>query len=353
MTRHSKLLALPLILTLAACGGGGSDIASAPPPPVAIAPTPVPLHLTSITVEKIAPLSARAGLTGGTYETKAIYTDPASDNLQQQLSPSQILAPGTLRLGIDADHLKYTVTASIAGFPAQESFDFSAPIVFGAPNPIDRSGFGHHVLRTERYSDGSTRTSEQDIETAAYSSPRTPLSGGGYVSRDLYLDISHRYLTLGNWAEFSYVPDAASPSSFRNVSAKYVRFAQGLRTEVADIPASGTATYSDQFVPFSLTADFGARTIGAKIDYEYFEGEYGISDGLSARGSSAITGTGDFLIAMDGSFIGGAGSPTAEFTGTIDGALFGPQAAEAGGVYQFFRNGVEYQAGAFAATKGP
>lgn len=358
MTRHSKLLALPLILTLAACGGGGGDIASAPPPPVAIAPTPVPLHLTSITVEKLAPLSARAGLTSGTFDTKAILSEPATNSAGES---SQILATSTVRLGIDAAKLTYTVTGSLPGFPAQEIFDFSAPIVsnYLGSNPSDRSGFGYHVIRTEHYSDGSMITSEGDITTADYSSPATQIFGGGYERRSLYLDISHRYLTLGNWSVQSYEPDAASPSSFRNVSSKYVRFVQGLRTDPADIPVSGTATYSDPSnVPFSLTADFSARRIGAEIEYPFSEIDcpdlcFGPYDGLSARGSAAITGTGDFLIAMNGSFIGGAGLPTAEFTGTIDGALFGPQAAEAGGVYQFFRNGVEYQAGAFAATKGP
>ncbi|QGN55708.1 hypothetical protein [Novosphingobium sp. Gsoil 351] len=45
---------------------------------------------------------------------------------------------------------------------------------------------------------------------------------------------------------------------------------------------------------------------------------------------------------------GGGGASIA-----IDGAFFGPQAAEVGGVYQFFRDGTEYTAGVFAAAKGP
>ena len=351
MTRQTQLLALPLILTLAACGGGdGGSIASAPAPLAsavttpAVTPTPAPAapRLTSVSIEKVAPLSPRAGLTSGTFDTKAVSTSVRGDG--------QILPAGAVKLGIDAARTTYTLTINAAGFPAQQRFDLSAP--------ADDTGFGSHIIRTEHYSDGSTRVTEEDKDNAVCCSPyQTPLPNGQFEGKSFSLNIAPRYVSFGQWDEFVGQPVSGVGGGYNIVSSKRVIFVQGLRTESADIPVTGTASYhsdpSDNFLPFNFLADFGARTMAASLDIQggFGEGQSGndgFFPGVSAKGVAPITSAGDFLIALNGFRIDAAGQPFDPVSGVLDGALFGPHGAQIGGVYQFMG-----QSGTFVATKGP
>lgn len=333
---------------LAACGGsdgGVNSVASTPPPPIpGTMPTStstVP-QLTSVSIEKVAPLSERAGLTAGTFDTKAITTSVSGNG--------QILPAGAVTLGIDPDKPAYTLTIAAPGFPVSQSFDFSTA---GAD-----AGFGYHIIRTEHYSDGSTHVSEEDKTSGLCCSPyQVQLSGGQFEGKSFSLNITPRYVSFGQWDEYVGVPVSGTGGGYNIASSKRIIFVQGIRTEPADIPVSGTASYhtegSDYSLPFNFVADFGARTMAATIDVqggfgEDTSGNDGFFPGYSAKGVAPITSAGDFLIALNGNHTDAEGHPTDPVSGQLDGALFGPQGAQVAGVYQFMG-----QSGTFVATKGP
>lgn len=330
-----------LSMSLAACGGsetGGTSIASTPPTSPSPMPAPSPT-VTSTSVEKVASLSPRAGLTNGTFDTKAV-----SASIQ---GPGQLLPAGAVKLGIDADKRTYTLAINVAGFPAQQSFDFSLP--------ANDTGFGFRIIRTEHYSDGNTRAIQEDKDNAVCCSPyQTPLPNGQFEEKSFSLNIAPRYVSFGQWNELVGQPVPGTAGGYNTVSAKRIIFVQGIRTEPADIPVSGTASYlmdgSDLSMPFSFIADFGARTMAASLDIQggYSEDTSGFFPGVSAKGVAPITSAGDFLIALNGFRIDAAGKPFDPVSGELNGALFGPQAAQIGGVYQFMG-----QSGTFVGTRKP
>ena len=103
----------------------------------------------------------------------------------------------------------------------------------------------------------------------------------------------------------------------------------------------------------TLHADFAARTIGTDNDFTFTDESEAITGGVSFKGSATITNSGDFLIPLNGAFFDKDRTPGDPLTGTIDGAFFGPRAAEIGGVYQYLRAGAVYGAGAFGGTMVP
>jgi len=104
----------------------------------------------------------------------------------------------------------------------------------------------------------------------------------------------------------------------------------------------------------SLDADFGARTVAADIDYPartFFEDDqfgrtYYVDVGVKASGTGSIGSNADFAIPLAGTSI----TPDPEgmepdlvepVTGSISGAFFGPNAAEAGGLTSIIKDSGE------------
>lgn len=338
-----------LALCLAACGGDGgvNSVSSAPPPPSAAGTATTALVGTSI--EKVAPLSDRAGLTDGSYSLKAVI-----DERTDGVSSSRILAPGDAKLEIDAATRTYTLTVNAADFPSGQAFDLENPYGPLYAAKFGPTGFGYHIIQTDHLADGTTSVNEFDNDRCCGYFPIATSDGKGEFT-GFYLDIRHRYLTLGYW--FYDVVEMVGSSGFR-YHAEYphrkIDFVQGIRTEPGDIPASGKASYVDDAGFLHFDADFAARTIAASIDIAPYhdpeDPDYDVT-GVSAHGSAPITGNGDFLIALAGSYAQPDGSAGGTLTGKVDGAFYGPQAAEIGGVYQLLRDGTPTDSGAFGGAK--
>lgn len=163
MTRQRQLLALPLILTLAACGGGGS-IASAPPP-VATAAAPTQSGPTLVSTELTrTPLSGYTALTEGTYPAIAVAYRRAEGSRSANTFGTETfeaLAPTAVRLAVEPNRT-YSIGFTLPGFPARQSFDLGHEQHLSVGGLDVVTDFGRHVLNTYRYSDGSTRFVEVD-----------------------------------------------------------------------------------------------------------------------------------------------------------------------------------------------
>jgi hypothetical protein len=173
------------------------------------------------------------------------------------------------------------------------------------------------------------------------------------------------YVSIGEWGYSLYRPAADD-----TVESAGGYFAFGSRTVPGDIPTSGTATYSiqalqagcDCYGNLSLAADFAARTMAANL---LLDGFYGLPTGngtfsnngyvASMSGSGVINAPGDFNIALSGSAtmrdIGAGTSFTGTVNGTLFGALFGPAAVEAGGVFDVVLPDTVRIQGAFSARR--
>ena len=133
-------------------------------------------------------------------------------------------------------------------------------------------------------------------------------------------------------------------------------FVNGDRTPSSGMPASGTATYDAhtlamlsssgaQGIPFTLTADFGLRTIATRIDQDYQN--YGGADdapiqGIHVGGSAPFSNNGSFDIPLSGTVNYSyqnlpAPPPSEAAVGQMNGAFFGPHAEQVGGTFSIQR----------------
>jgi hypothetical protein len=334
MKRHTGIVQLALLtLPLSACAGGGMNSAGSVAGPISQPPPEAP-RLVSVAIQKIAPLD-RAGLTTGTYDTISITYDDRNGS-----KSSVIPKPDDVRLTIDSATKAYSLSMNVAGFPKQASFDLSKDIL---QDGIFETAFGYHAIVTSTFSDGSKTVFENDFLING-SSP--------FESPHFFIDARYKYLSFGGWSRDGDTP----PDEDGHRAGQSLAFVQGIRTGPADIPISGTATYSTSSGNpgghnFDLHADFAARTIGTELAYKF--GDNDELGSLSAKGSGPITSNGDFVIPLKGDFFDGNHVASDPFTGTINGAFFGPQAAETGGIYQFFRGSTVWAAGSFGLTKNP
>jgi hypothetical protein len=328
---------------LAGCGGGtGVNGVSSVPGPVsavagAVEPSQPTERLASVAIEKLAPLD-RAGLISGTYDVLAVTYDDRNGS-KSSIFPEA----GAVRLAIDSATKTYSLSMNAAGFPSEASFDLSKDVVRDGTFP---SAFGYHAIATSTFSDGRKTVSEKDFDSNG-SSPFAPTR--------FFIDAHTRYLSLGAWTRDGNGP----PDENGYRGAQRMLFVQGIRTDPADLPSAGTATYAttaslggkDGGYAFDLHADFGAGTIATEIAFRFGEDED--LGGVSARGSAPIARGGEFLIPLNGDFFDADHVVGESFGGTIDGAFFGPQAAEVGGVYRFLRGSEVWAAGAFIGAKKP
>jgi hypothetical protein len=136
-------------------------------------------------------------------------------------------------------------------------------------------------------------------------------------------------------------------------------FVHGDRTPASGIPASGSATYDARGLSalssaaFTLTADFGQRTMSTRIDQDYRYNPSGdimdnpLAVGVHVGGTSPFSNDGSFDVPLTGTANYGTGyaintpetPPSQPVTGDLNGAFFGPHAEQVGGVVSIDRAG--------------
>ena len=309
----ASALTLPICLMLSACGGGGtSGVASTPPPPAAPVPTPTP---TSPATTYNTPLTRV-----GTYDLIGSLSGTPGNGT---------VAPGTFSLSV------FT--------------------------PSRNLGTGYKMSAPTGFLPGGYTSAEFDgPESASSSSPR----GGDYgtlpfnvdksVRTGLGYDLGYSYVSMGEWNWYFVHPDGGTADG----GYGELVFVAGDRTPGSGIPASGTATYDAHSfalkssstltagIPFSLTADFGQRTVSSRIDQDYrFEPNGDLMDypapGIHVAGSAPFSNNGAFDIPLTGTVnwndsyaINTQQTPAAQpVTGAMNGAFFGPRAEQVGGAF--------------------
>ncbi|HKX77266.1 MAG TPA: hypothetical protein VJM34_01965 [Novosphingobium sp.] len=355
----STVIAAALCLFSQACGGGGGD---------GIASTPGPLIRSEFT--EITPLEPNPAWSSGKYDALAI------DRSTGKVEPT-----GAFRLSVDAATKTYALTISGGSFPVfSATYDFTA-----RPGEIpdgsrfrNKQYFANGSSAFEQfyyYQTGSYR--ESQVQPAADTRILTGLGiSGPAPSTQGSLTPATRYTALGEWN----MSTSKRQSDGTFVDAGQERsalIAFGTRTSASDIPTSGTARYAvvddrtdyqtceyycnvaDIKSTTNLTVDFTQRAIGAAYRWTNEESASGADgkeigkNGFSvvATGRSPIDNAGSFLIDLmgsgslhvtrnDGSILPDQSIPV---DGQILGALFGPQAAEMGGVYRLPGLGVDDQ----------
>lgn len=357
----ARSIALPLCLLLSACGGEGSyGLASTPPPPAIPTPAPSPTPTALLDV-KVTPQDFQ-GTHAGTYDLVGrVISTPANGT-----SSTRMLAAGEASLTIakQSDVLNFKLNAP--GLPVG-GIAFPSPERFWSPSAGDPSQFyendqsgkwpqylGQRLSFYRIHSDGSEElTGYSDFGRGVSTSVAT-----GTTSMLTY-NIGNSYVAMGEWAS-SVVTPGVAPSID-------LLFVNGERTPSSGIPVSGTATYdartlsllssyydsADPGIDFTLTADFGQRTIATRIDQDYqhydddyIYGEPAISTaailGIHVGGSAAFSNDGSFNILLSGtvnfSATNALTTPPSELvTGSMNGAFFGPHAEEIGGTFSLDR----------------
>ena len=313
-------VALPLCLLLCACGGGGgSGIASIPPPPVTPTPTPTPTpSQTTVLAADAYPLSRV-----GTYDLIGTRRSAGT------------VAPGT-----------FSLTVSKPSADQDFVYKLDSPAGF-LPGGLTSLNYGPSEQIWQLNPNGYLR--------GGYSQT-LPFSADKNLRTGLGLDSGYSYVSMGEWNWYFVHLDGGT------ADAGYGEFlfVNGDRTPASGIPASGTATYDAHTfalksssgaygIPFALTADFGLRTIGARIDQDYSPVAGDLLDdpipGLHVSGSAPFSSSGTFDIPLTGTANYNAGyntpqtPPTQSVTGTMDGAFFGPHAEQVGGVFSLEKSG--------------
>ncbi|MFL6725033.1 MAG: transferrin-binding protein-like solute binding protein [Sphingomicrobium sp.] len=375
MNRFTSTSALPLCLLLAACGGGGDGtfIASTPPPPLTQTPTPTPTPtLASGTVTYVYPST-------NPIDIKRSWLDsPATRNGNYDLIGRLTLNPGnggstsyraatpgeftmsvanatdgalSYRLNAPAGILPSGLTSSAVG-SAGISWDINSTVAYRYTNIYGDTPqyFGQRLAGFGKAADGSeTQLFSYDF-TRGLSGFQQPL-GDKYLRTTLDYDIGYSYVAMGEWSW--RVVDLSGAAAGDSGDLLFVN---GDRTPASGIPISGTATYDahsltlwsngDRGIPFSLTADFGGRTISTRIDqdYLYLSQVDGSNQGIHVGGSAPFSNNGLFDIPLSGTVNYSSTNspvtpPSQAVTGGMNGAFFGPHAEQVGGTFSLQNSG--------------
>lgn len=368
-------LAIPsLYIGLSACGGGGSSgIASTPPPPPP--PTaPPPVNAAAI----VQGYNVKGSLDVATIWLDSPATRAGSYGVIGRLSltpgnggpsTSRSILPGefTFAVANASNYKSYSLAApsgilpggltSIGPTSVMASWDINQTIAYRYNNPYGdwAQALGQRLTAYDKASNG-TRT-----ELFSYDFTRgtalgiTNLSPDRALRTTLIYDIGYSYVAMGEWSWRVVDLNGTAAGDFGDLL-----FVNGDRTPSSGIPASGTATYDAHSlallgsngspgIPFTLTADFGARTMSALIsqDYRYDPARSASADpilGIHVGGSASFTNSGSFDIPLIGTMnYASSNSPTVPstepVTGLMNGAFFGPNAEQVGGVFALTRSG--------------
>jgi hypothetical protein len=202
---------------------------------------------------------------------------------------------------------------------------------------------------TERFGDQFTYTSGTVTGGGSRLLDYSPVAsrdigGGRTFNSQLDYSTGLSYVSLGQWNW--WISDNATGNTEEYNSLYFVH---GDRTPAGDIPASGTATYSGQSLGFStdavdrsnaygapidvsLAADFGQRAIAAQLNRDAQTsgdsiGGYTTVASVELHGTGGITTSGSFAVPLAGTV------NTTPVAGALDGAFFGPNAEQVGGVF--------------------
>jgi hypothetical protein len=187
-----------------------------------------------------------------------------------------------------------------------------------------------------------------------------PLAGDNYqLEATLLYDVGYSYVSMGEWNW----PVLLNGNPTNATNFGQLLFVNGDRTPASGIPVSGTATYDARTlvmlssngtpgIPFTLTADFGLRTIGTRIDQDFKN--FGVDDGdpmdtdpiqgIHVSGSAPFSNDGSFDIPLSGTVNYSYENmptppPSQAATGDMNGAFFGPHAEQIGGTFSLQRSG--------------
>jgi hypothetical protein len=328
MKAHNLFLAISLSAFLAACGGSdGGSIASAPPPP------PLATFVRE-EVQSSVPLPTTPGNITGTYAAVGGFS-------------------GNVSLAVDVASKTYTLTIPANGLPASS-------VVFAAS-----ANLGQRNTWVGVYSDGSTRPLYTTEETYGFFHKEIDVNDQTRVHAQMGLTgvgqgtgTPNRHVALGSWYFEELKPNGTGAWDSTGVSSQGY-FAFGDRTASTDLPLTGTAHYavtldSGNFENcgdygcyganaagfLGMDVDFAARTLSAEANTQFSNDSINLTTNLS--GTAPITSSGDFSLALSGTgtlvFTATSTPPMSDIvrslSGSIDGAFFGPQAAEIGGTYQ-------------------
>jgi hypothetical protein len=378
----------PLCLLLSACGGGGGGMLAmpiVPPPPSTPAPTPPP-DLPAGTVI-VPPSTLFTALPGSIIDVQRSWLDsPATRVGNSGLIGRLTIDPGT---GNPADwtfrpvvggEFTMTVSNGVAGgfnyalnaptglLPAGlttlevqspgVSWDLNLPPSnsFRYLNGYgdDRQFFGQRLTAFAKAPDGTEKQFVSYDLTRAVAGSK-PLVGDNYqLQATLNYDVGYSYVAMGEWSWPVLLN--GNPTNATNFGK--LLFVNGDRTPTSGIPASGTATYDARSlemlsstgvpgIPFTLTADFGLRTIATRIDQDFANFGSGPDSspiqGIHVGGSAPFGNDGSFDIPLTGtvnySYQNQPTPPPGEAaTGDMNGAFFGPNAQEIGGTFSIQRS---------------
>lgn len=390
--RHSLFtgtLVVPLCTALSACGGGGGGdfVASIPPPLVAPTPTPTPtttLPPGTVTFNypathpvdvRISWLDSPATRLGTTDVTGLITVFPGSGGQpitrttaagEFTITTSQQQLDHGYALNTTGGNFPAGIT-SIAGFAAQRSWDINDTVAYLYENPYGDTPqyFGQ---RLAGFSTDGKQLFSYDYSRAFGGNVQLALNPNRKLQSSFIYDVGYSYVSMGEWSWQVVDLDGKLAGD-----SDKLLFANGDRTPVAGIPVSGTATYDARTLlgwakaPFALTADFGARTMAARIeqDYRYNPSGDSMDDpeavGIHVAGTAAFSNDGLFNIPLSGTVnivtdsyainVRTAPPPQAA-SGMMNGAFFGPHAEQVGGTF-FLQNssGVQLMQDAFVGQQ--
>jgi hypothetical protein len=180
-------------------------------------------------------------------------------------------------------------------------------------------------------------------------SQRLPYNAEKQLSTALNFDAGYSYVSMGEWSWYFVHSDGGTADG----GYGELLFVAGDRTPEAGIPTSGIATYDAHTlthlassgglgIPFTLTADFGQRTISTRIDQDYRAVAGDIMDdpipGIHIAGNAPFTSNGSFVVPLTGTanYDGWnqlTAPPAQQVTGDLKGSFFGPHAEQVGGVF--------------------
>jgi hypothetical protein len=376
--RLANGLVPPLCLLLSACGGGGSSgVASIPPPPITPTPTPTPTGTVDVQTSWLDSPATRAGK----YDLIGRLTLTLGNGGPTSF---RALAPGEFSLTVAkaGEGFSYALGAPAGILPAgstslgptsiADSWTFNV----GGPNyRYDNpyadyvQYFGQNLKEYELNSDGTKKLKENYDFTRASTSTLTSLSANTNLRTNLDYDVGYSYVAMGEWSWRVVDLNGTAAGDFGDLL-----FVNGDRTPASGIPASGTATYDAHSlallssngtpgIPFTLTADFGLRTMSTRIDQDY---KYNVADvsgdpilGIHVGGSAPFSDSGTFDIPLAGtanysSTNSPVTPPSEAVAGMMNGAFFGPNAQQVGGVFSIIRpEGILLMQDAFVGQQTP
>lgn len=363
--KFTSALALPLCLALSACGGGSSShVASVPPPPPTPAPTPTPTPQGTIDVQT-SWLDSPATRSGNYGVIGRLTLTPGNGGA----TINRLAAPGELQFRVsryfDDDPTNYYLDAPAGLLPGGRTsigvtadtdswiFNYAGPNYrYDTPYEDYPQYFGQNLKEYDVAPSGSkTLRINYDYSRGVQTSTQQ-LTNSTNLNSSLLYDVGLSYVAMGEWSWRVVDLNGTAAGDFGDLL-----FVNGDRTPSAGIPVSGTATYDahtlallsssgDAGIPFTLTADFAQRTMSTAIDQNYlYDPSTSTTEpilGIHVGGSAPFNNNGTFDIPLTGT-VNYAHTPQPvtplpePVTGTMNGALFGPQAQQVGGVFSLER----------------